>query len=241
MDLVRLGLVIRALRRRRGWTQSELARRANVTRALIGRLERGEAATARLRDVDRTAEALGARVIVRLLWHGEDLDRLLDSEHARLVDWTLRWLSQEGWQAHPEVTYAIGGERGSIDVLAHHAATDSLLIVEVKSVVPDAQAMLSALDRKARLGPKIASERDLVVRRAGRLLVLPADRTARRRVEQLRTTFQAALPDRTPAVRRWIARPGIEAAEPGLAGIIFVPNVTATSTRHRMPASRRGP
>jgi transcriptional regulator with XRE-family HTH domain len=35
----------------------------------------------------------------------------------------------EGWQAFPEVTFAIAGERGSIDVLAFHPATGALLVV----------------------------------------------------------------------------------------------------------------
>jgi hypothetical protein len=45
------------------------------------------------------------------------------------------------WEAVPEATFAIGAERGSVDVLAWHAPTATVLIVEVKSVVPDAQAI----------------------------------------------------------------------------------------------------
>jgi transcriptional regulator with XRE-family HTH domain len=232
MDNVRLGLSIRALRRRRGWTQADLAARTGLTRSAIGRIERGEVGRARVDDLERITEALGARLLLRVLWHGEELDRLLDSEHARLVEWVVTWLARLGWEANPEVTFALRGERGSIDVFAYHKPTRTRLIVEVKSVVPDAQSTLSGLDRKSRLGREIARQRGLAVDRVARLLVLPADRTARRRVEQLKSTFGAAFPDRTAAVRRWVASPTRE-----LAGILFVPNVTATSARHRI---RRG-
>ena len=45
---------------------------------------------------------------------------------------------------------SIWGERGSIDILAYHRLTGIVLVVEVKSVVPDSQATAHS-DRKARL------------------------------------------------------------------------------------------
>ena len=61
----------------------------------------------------------------------------------------------------------------------------SLLVIEVKSVVPDLQAMLVTLDRKGRLAREIARDRGWQARTITRLLILPDDRTARRRVEEL--------------------------------------------------------
>ncbi|MBI2782085.1 MAG: hypothetical protein HYX55_09865 [Chloroflexi bacterium] len=49
-----------------------------------------------------------------------------------------------GWEVVLEATFFIRGERGSIDVLAWHAASRVVLVIEVKSVVPDIQAMLAA-------------------------------------------------------------------------------------------------
>ena len=43
MDVVRFGLGMRALRRRRGWTQDEVGRKARVSRSVVWRLERGQA------------------------------------------------------------------------------------------------------------------------------------------------------------------------------------------------------
>jgi transcriptional regulator with XRE-family HTH domain len=207
MESIRFGLGIRALRRRRRWSQAQLASRTRSSRSAIGRVERGGADRLTVRALSRIAEGLGARVEVRLLWQAEGLDRLLDARHAALVDQVIELLSGLGWTCAAEVSFSIRGERGSIDVLAFHPASGSLLVVEVKSVVPDLQAMLVALDRKGRLAREIARERGWVAVSATRLLVLPDDRTARRRVDALATTFQAALPARTVEVRRWLKSP----------------------------------
>ena len=134
-----------------------------------------------------------------------------------------------------EVSFNIRGERGSIDILAFHAPTGSLLVIEIKSVVPDLQAMLGVLDRKVRLAAAIARERGWSVRSVSRLLVLPDDRTARRRVQQHAATFEAALPARNVEVRRWLAAPAGR-----LAGLLFLTNDHQASARHRV-AAPRGP
>lgn len=96
MDSVRIGLSIRALRRRRGWTQAELGRRAGCSASEISRVERGAVATLVLRRLERILEAIGARLTVRILWQGEELDRLLDRDHAGMVEEMLRLLAIEG-------------------------------------------------------------------------------------------------------------------------------------------------
>ncbi|MBI2777920.1 MAG: helix-turn-helix transcriptional regulator [Chloroflexi bacterium] len=235
MDAVRLGLAIRALRRRRSWTQAQLGRRIGCSDQTISRLERGQAGRVTLRQLERVLESLGARLLLRALWQGEELDRLLDAGHARMVDLVLELLGRLGWEAFPEVTFAIDGERGSVDVLGFHRATGTLLVVEVKSVVPDAQAMLAGLDRKARLGPRIAVERGWRPLVVARLLVLPDDRTARRRIEALTTTLDRALPARTLAVRGWLRAP-----EGRLAGILFLSDRQQARARHRIATVRTG-
>ena len=57
-------------------------------------------------------------------WHGGDLDRVANAAHAALHESIGRFLaSLAGWTWLPEVTYAIYGERGVIDILAWHAET----------------------------------------------------------------------------------------------------------------------
>jgi len=182
-----------------------------------------------VRTLEKLAAALRARVSVRLLWQGEELDRLLDADHARLVEEVVRRLGATQWEAHPEQTFALHGERGSIDILAFHAATRQLLVIEVKSVVPDMQAMLAGLDRKARLGPLVARELNWSPTGTSRLLVLPDDRTARRRIERFAATLDRVLPARTLEVRRWLQQPG-----GSIAGILFLSGVIQVNARHRI-------
>ena len=147
MDAVRLGSALRALRRHRGWTQATVARRARVSQAAVSRAERGAAMALTGRTLKAIAEALGARYDPRITWQGEGLDRLLDAAHAGLVDQVVAMLRAHGWQVVPEATFNVYGERGSIDILAFHPGSGSLLIVEVKSVVPDMQSLLAGVER----------------------------------------------------------------------------------------------
>jgi hypothetical protein len=108
-------------------------------------------------------------------------------------------------------------------------------VAEVKTVIPDAQSMLASLDRKVRLSAAIAAERGWSRPTAvSRVLVVPADRTARRRIAALQATFSAVLPADSRSVRRWLANP-----TGTLAGILFVPAVTHTATRHRVGRARQ--
>jgi transcriptional regulator with XRE-family HTH domain len=234
MDAVRFGLAMRALRRRRHWTQQHLADEARVSRSVIVRIETGRADRVTVRTLVRVATVLGGTISVRVLWHGEGLDRLLDAAHADLVERTIRLLDEYAWAAAAEVSFNRFGERGTIDILAFHEPTGSLLVIEIKSVVPDLQAMLGTLDRKARLASSIARERGWHVRSVSRLLVVPDDRTARRRVERHAATFATALPGRTVAAKQWIARP-----EGTFAGILFLSDVPEAGTRHRIASRQR--
>lgn len=221
MDLVKVGRGVQALRVRRRWRQEDLAQRAGVSRSVVGRIERGERAGTTLDALFAVGEALGATVDLRLRWNGEELDRLTDEGHARLVDRTVAWLRAAGWDVAVEVTYARYGERGSIDILAWHPRRRRLLVIEVKSVTPDMQAALGGIDRKSRLGPMVARERAWDAPVAARVLVLWDTRTNRRRLERVEETVRAALPAGTRDIARWLRDP----VEPSISGIWFVADV----------------
>jgi hypothetical protein len=123
-----------------------------------------------------------------------------------------------------------------VDVLAYHAEQRALLIVEVKSVVPDMQALLTGIGRKCRLAPQLAAARGWRPQSVSRLLVLPDDRTARRRLERHAATVDAVLPARTREVNRWIRKPSGP-----LAGVLFLPASPSTTSRHRVTSRRRQP
>jgi transcriptional regulator with XRE-family HTH domain len=234
MDFVRLGIGLRAIRRERSMTQAEVARRARVSQSAVSRAERGDAGLLTGRTLTSIAEAVGARYVPKLLWRGEALDRLLDAAHAGLVDQVMEILVGNGWEVVPEATFNWYGERGSIDVLAFHPEHGALLIVEVKSIVPDMQALLAGVDRKQRIAPELAAARGWQVRSVSRLIVLPAERTARRRVVEHAATLGQAYPSRTRQVRRWLADP-----RGRLAGVLFLPGSQRTIARHRVSGRRR--
>lgn len=126
------------------------------------------------------------------------------------------------------------GERGSIDVLGFHRAAGALLVVEVKSVVPDSQATNHGLDRKARIAPELARERGWRVRHVSRLLVIGDSATSRRRLARLSATYDVALPARGGTVRAWLGDPNGP-----IAGILFVAFGDHGSTRRTLRGRER--
>jgi len=201
---------------------------------MVARVEGGNSGSIPIEKIDAILAAVGARFDPRISWNGEALDRLLDAAHAGLVDSFLARLRALGWEVAAEVTFAIYGERGSVDVLAWHGATRVLLVVEVKSVVPDIQAMLSSLDRKVRLARQIGGSRGWTPTSVGRLLVIGESRTARRRVSVVASTLLAEYPDRGARISAWLRSP---AADMPLRGLLFLPSHHPVITRHRV--SRR--
>ncbi|HWH24128.1 MAG TPA: helix-turn-helix transcriptional regulator [Candidatus Limnocylindria bacterium] len=208
VDDQRVGRIIRALRRRLDWRQSDLAERARCSQSMVSLVERGHLAHVSLPLLRRIFAALDASLVIEVRWRAGALERLLDEDHAALVAHVAALLRLAGWEVLIEATYSEWGERGSYDVLAFHPPTGSVLVVEIKTDLPSVEATLRKLDEKVRLAPKIGRER--FRRQTGsisRLLVMPNTRTLRRRTERHEAVLSAALPERNVAVRRWIAHP----------------------------------
>lgn len=208
MDDVRFGLVIRAVRRRRRWRQSDLAAASGVSQQTISRIENGGLEEMSLGAVRRVAAALRIGVRLDARWRGPQLDSLLDERHSRLVDLVVRRLRELGWTCLVEHTFAVGRDAGSVDVLGWREGARTLLTIEVKTSLPDLQDMLSTLDRKARLIRATVEERYRWSPTVEALvLVLPDSPAIRGIVERRAGIFDAAFPARTVAVRRWLASP----------------------------------
>lgn len=211
-----------------------MASDARVSRSLVASVDRGELNGVTIGSLVRIAAALGADIDVRLRWRGEQLDRLLDEDHAAIVQSVVARLRRVGWLVEVEVSFAIWGERGSVDVLAFHPPSGCLLVVEVKSVVPDAQLTLHGLDRKARLARAIVKDRPWKVRSVSRLLVVGASLTSRRRIARLAVIWDVTLPARGPDVRRWLVAP-----TGSIAGILFASNDSHAGTRRPLTGRER--
>jgi transcriptional regulator with XRE-family HTH domain len=226
MDSLRVGRSIRAIRVRLGWRQIDVAQKARVSRSFVSKLERGLIRHSDLDVVERVCGVLEATLDVRIRWRGEALDRLLDEAHAHLVDRMVRELTASGWEVALEVTFNHFGDRGSIDVLGWRGEQRSVLIIEVKSLVVDAQGTLLPLDRKARLGAEIGRRRGWESNTVSKLLVVAEGTANRRRVARLAPMFDAALPLRGHSIRRWLRQPRGE-----IAGLLFLPDAPRGSAR----------
>jgi hypothetical protein len=209
----------------------------------VSKLERGLIGHTTVATVTAVAGVLGGEVDVRLRWRGEGLDRLLDAAHAAIVERVVAMFRAAGWEVAVEVSFSIYGERGRIDVLAYQRDARALAVCEIKSVVPDSQEAIGDLDRKTRLGPRIAQARGWRPTTTARLLFVGATRTARRRIEALEGTYRTAFPVRGAGVRRWIRDP----SSGPIAGLLFVSFGThgdrsrTVSARQRVRRAKSGP
>jgi transcriptional regulator with XRE-family HTH domain len=229
MQDMTVGRVIRLLRIRKRWRQQDLADRACVSQGLISLLERGRLDRVSLRAIRVVLAELDARAWLDVRWDHGLLDRLLDEGHASLAGAVAARLARWDWVVAPEVSYSVFGERGSIDLLAWQATTRTLLVVEIKTELVSIEATLRKHDEKVRLAPAIAVERfGWRAAAVGGVVVLPPDRTERRRVDRHAAVLMRALPVRGHDLRRWLQRP----AGP-VAGLWFVTPTNGGAAKRR--------
>ena len=208
MDDGQLGRRVRAVRLRLGWRQADVAARASVGRSTVVRVEHGQIDHMPLGLVRAVLGALEMELQLVARWRGGELDRLVDEGHAILVGVTSSLLEALGWEVQVEVSFSVYGERGSIDLLAWHAATRTLLVVEVKTSLNSVEETLRRLDVKVRLAARIARERlgwDAAA--TAFALVLPDSATSRRRVGRHARVLDRAFPTRGRAARAWLKAP----------------------------------
>jgi transcriptional regulator with XRE-family HTH domain len=218
VDDSRVGGAFRAVRRRRRLTQTSVATLAGVSQQLVALIEAGRQEVVSVRSLRRVGDVLEISMPFEPRWRGGEAARLLDREHARLVEIVVGLLRRWGWEVLVEHTFNHFGERGSIDILGWHGVSRTLLVVEVKTRVLDLQDLLAAFDRRARLAPRLLAEsRGWAAMSLGRVMVMP-DRTATRdAVRRHQSTFDAVLPARGRDVRRWLRAPS-----GGVAGVWFL-------------------
>jgi Holliday junction resolvase-like predicted endonuclease len=181
---------------------------AGISQSVYSRAERGEVGGMTFDSLDRIASALGATLIIDIGYRGGLGDRLVDAAHAALADLVVRILGRTGWQIELEFGFNVFGERGSVDILAWHAATRTLLIVEVKSRILDLQDMLIALARKLRLVPDLVrKQRGWHALHVAHLVVTYASTENKSVIAKHPALFSTALPARGVSIRRWLRSP----------------------------------
>ena len=154
------------------------------------------------------ARALEIRVELLPRSRSADLDRLISGRHSGLAEAVVRWLAGfGGWAVRPEVSFSRYGERGIIDLLAWHAATRSLLVIELKTAIVDIGELLGTFDRKVRNAWVIARNLGWDPGSVSSALIVADSSTNRRRIAAHAATFRSALPDRIIGLRRWMTTP----------------------------------
>jgi transcriptional regulator with XRE-family HTH domain len=235
MDDIKVGALVRAIRHRRGWTQRQLGARIDLSQQLISLFERGHLDDLTVRTARRVASALEVSLAFEPRWRGGEAARLLDADHAAMVNRLVALLRAAGWETAVEFTFNHFGERGSMDLIGWHAASRCLLLVEVKSRLLDTQATLATLDRKVRVVPMLlARERGWAGTTVGVVLAMAGSTANRSAVERHAATFASAFPDRAVAVRSWLRRP-----QGRLAAVWFLANTSRGSGTQPSATRRR--
>lgn len=206
-----------------------------MSASLVSLIERGHIGSVSVDMLRRVAGVLDVRIDVLARWRGGELDRLLSARHSALQEEATRWLrTMPGWTVAPEVSFAIYAERGWIDLLAWHAPTSTLLVIEIKTEIIDLPELLGVLDRKTRLGPKIAKDRGWYPRAVATWLIIAEGTTNRRRIADHSALVRAALPANTRAMRRWLLSP----AGP-IAGLSFLPYANPRGVKQQLRGGQR--
>jgi hypothetical protein len=221
VDDQRVGASLRAIRTRRRLRQSDASAAAGIPRGVAILIEAGRLDRVRFGDIRRYAVSVGARFDGRVLWQGADLDRMLNHGHARMHEAMSRWLATiDGWLSIPEVSFAFGGERGVIDVIAWHAAARTLLIIELKTRIVDINELMATMDIRGRVARRIALDRGWDPLAIGLWVVVAPGRTNARALADHATVLRTKFWGDGRTMRRWLSSP-----RGNVAALSFMPQV----------------
>jgi hypothetical protein len=186
-------------------------------------------------QLDRVVRELGGSLDVAVRWHGGDLARVLSARHAMMHEAIARWFrGLPGWIMAAEVSFSVYGERGVIDVLAWHASSRTVLVIELKTEIVDVGGLLAQVDRYRRLAWKIARDRGWQPERVATWVLLAPSRTNSRRLAEHATVIRAAFPDDGRVVSGWLAHP-----DRALACLSFLPKRLVVSIGRDVAGRRR--
>jgi transcriptional regulator with XRE-family HTH domain len=121
-----------------GWTQQELADRANTSQAMVSAIENGRVKDLTFSRAERLLAAMGASLAttIEAPFLG-DRQRQREPVHARSSTHVASRLRRAGWHVATEVEVGGDRSRGWIDVLAFHPVTRWLLVIEIKTEIHD--------------------------------------------------------------------------------------------------------
>ncbi len=148
-----------------------------------------------------------------------------------------------------------------VDILAWHAARRVVLVVELKTEIPDPAGLIAQVDRYRRLAPEIARDRGWNPAEVAAWVLVAESDMNRRQLARHRAMLRNAFPLDGRALRRWLRDPGMGQADAdgargigdvlgvrggpsvsgvrGVSGLAFLANVGPSITNRRLGPTRR--
>src|SRR5215218_9376607 len=111
------------------------------------------------------------------------------------------------WAFEPEVSFAIYGERGVIDILAWHPGRRVVLVIELKTDIVDVNDLVGSVDRKRRLAWRVAEGRGWRPATVSVWVIVATGRTNRARIGAHGGMLRAAYPMDGRRIRSWLREP----------------------------------
>jgi hypothetical protein len=174
----------------------------------VSLIERGHLEHVSTQAFRRVAVALEIRAELSVTLPHGDLERLLNAGHSAMHELVAAHLDRlPGWVQAPEVSFAIYGERGVIDILAFHPQTGSLLVIELKTELISLENLLTTMDVRMRHAAAIARLRGWATTNVSAWVVFSDTATNRRRVAAHRSVLSTAFPADGRSMRSWLRRP----------------------------------
>jgi transcriptional regulator with XRE-family HTH domain len=218
-----VGRTVASLSGALGWTQEELAHRADMSQAMVSAIENGRVSDLTFSRAERLLAAMGARLVISVdtPFLG-DRQRQREPAHARSSAHVAARLRRAGWLVATEVEVGGDRSRGWIDVLAYHPATGWLLVVEIKTEIHDLGAIERSLgwyEREARFAARRLGWHP---RRSIGCLLLLATAANDLRVSANRDSFATGFPARAKELSD-LVEAGTDPASPGRAVAMIDP------------------
>jgi hypothetical protein len=201
--------------------QRAVASRADLPQSTIVALERGEAGRLPLDTSLRVLDALG--IEARLVLDGpivRNPGRRRDPVHAWMAGRLGIRLRRLGWEVIVEAEVGSGRYRGFIDLLGYRATDRSVLVVEVKTEIRDAGAVIRTLRWYEREAPAAARRRGWRPLRTCTLLAVLDSRAATSELMASASLARSVFPADPTSISAWLADPSLPA--PAGYGVGFV-------------------
>jgi hypothetical protein len=220
-----VGATFRAARIRSGKRQQDVAAGARVHRSCVSSVERGHLDDVPLRQLRAIASDLEIQLQLTASWHGADGVRIVNERHSRMHELVAERLAVlSDWGFASEVSFSEWGERGVVDILAWHSLTRTLLIIELKTEIPDPAGLVAQVDRYRRLGPAIGRARGWNPLGVATWVFVAESDLNRRQVARHNVMLRNAFPLDGHFVRRWLRDPSAGSVLGRVDGALTVPS-----------------